>query len=80
MTAITVKATFDGSTFTIHDSVNLEPNTDYILTIEKEESKPVESPLDILRKYAGSVHGPPDWSIEHDHYIHGTPKRGINEK
>ena len=80
MTAITVKATFYGSTFTFHDSINLEPNTEYILTIEKEERMEVESPVEILRKYAGSVHGPPDWSMEHDHYIHGTPKRGINEK
>lgn len=80
MTRITVKATFDGSSFTIHDPINLEPNTDYILTIEKEERTQIESPLEILRKYAGSVHGPPDLSIEHDHYIYRTPKRAMIEK
>ena len=52
MTAITVKATFDGSSFTIHDSINLEPNVDYILTIEKEERMEVESPVEILRDFA----------------------------
>lgn len=28
-----------------------------------------------LKEYAGSVEGPADWAAEHDHYIHGTPKR-----
>ncbi len=28
-----------------------------------------------LRAIAGSVEGPPDWAENHDHYIHGTPKR-----
>lgn len=49
MTTITMKATFDGSSFTIHDPINLEPNTDNILTIEKEERTQIESPLEVLR-------------------------------
>jgi hypothetical protein len=28
-----------------------------------------------LRDLAGTVEGPEDWAENHDHYIHGTPKR-----
>jgi hypothetical protein len=28
-----------------------------------------------LLRYAGRLKGPPDWAENHDHYIHGTPKR-----
>lgn len=28
-----------------------------------------------LRSLAGSVEGPEDWARNHDHYIHGAPKR-----
>jgi hypothetical protein len=30
---------------------------------------------DKLRGVAGTVEGPEDWARNHDHYIHGTPKR-----
>jgi hypothetical protein len=30
---------------------------------------------DKLRAIAGTVEGPEDWAENHDHYIHGTPKR-----
>jgi hypothetical protein len=80
METITVKATYDGSSFKIHGPVDLEPNTEYILTVEKEDSKKPENALEVLRKNIGSISGPADWSEEHDHYIHGTPKRGINGK
>lgn len=28
-----------------------------------------------LRSMAATVEGPEDWARNHDHYIHGTPKR-----
>lgn len=31
--------------------------------------------LSVLESMAGTVEGPPDWAAEHDHYVHGTPKR-----
>ena len=31
--------------------------------------------FDSIRELIGSVEGPEDWAAEHDHYIHGTPKR-----
>jgi len=27
------------------------------------------------RQFGGTVRGPHDWAENHDHYIHGTPKR-----
>ena len=39
------------------------------------ESKPGNSFFDTIRDLVGSVEGPEDWAAEHDHYIHGTPKR-----
>jgi len=30
---------------------------------------------DKLRAIAGTVEAPEDWARNHDHYIHGTPKR-----
>ena len=80
MGAITVKATFDGSTFLITDTVNLKSNTDCLLTIEVIEEEPYEDPFKFLLKNAGTVEGPEDWSVEHDHYLYGTPKsKGTNE-
>ena len=40
---------------------------------EKKESEPT---LGFLLKYAGSIKDmPPDFAVQHDHYIHGTPKK-----
>ncbi len=30
---------------------------------------------DVFEGLIGTVEAPQDWSLEHDHYIHGTPKR-----
>lgn len=39
------------------------------------EPKPAGSFFDTVRELIGSVEGPEDWAAEHDHYIHGSPKR-----
>jgi hypothetical protein len=41
------------------------------------ESKSTGSFFDAVRDLIGSVEGPEDWAAEHDHYIHGTPKREV---
>ena len=43
---------------------------------EKEASTEAGSFFESMRDLIGSVEGPEDWAAEHDHYIHGTPKRG----
>ena len=79
MGTITVKATFDGSLFKLLELVESEPDTEYILTVEKKKPPYSANALDVLRKNIGTINGPPDWSDEHDHYIHGIPKRGSND-
>jgi len=45
--------------------------------VEKTELPPAGSFFDTIRHLIGSVDGlPEDFAAEHDHYIHGTPKRG----
>jgi hypothetical protein len=39
------------------------------------EFKSAGSFFDTVRDLVGSVEGPADWAAEHDHYIHGAPKR-----
>jgi hypothetical protein len=36
---------------------------------------PQTSVWEALQQLAGTVEGPEDWAENHDHYIHGTPKR-----
>lgn len=39
-----------------------------------QETEPKDA-WDTLEELIGSVEGPKDWSVEHDHYLYGTPKR-----
>ena len=75
MGTVTVKAMYDGSSFKILEPLDLIPNTEYTLTVEVKNSETAENALDVLRRNIGTIHGPQDWSVEHDHYIRGTPKR-----
>ncbi len=71
-----VTATFDGQVFQPDTPLDLQPNTRYILTVHPalEASPELEGDAwDLLKRLAGTIDAPPDWSIEHDHYIHGTP-------
>jgi hypothetical protein len=44
--------------------------------VELREVPAAATPLgEMLLKHAGVVSGPSDWAQQHDHYIHGTPKR-----
>ncbi len=36
---------------------------------------PQTTAWDVLDDLAGSVTAPPDWAVEHDHYLYSTPKR-----
>ena len=41
-----------------------------------ESEQNVGSFVESLGSLVGSVEGPEDWAKEHDHYIHGLPKKG----
>ncbi len=72
----TLTVVFDGEVFRPESPVDLTPNTSYEITVR--EMPPVikqASVWEVLAKYTGSIDGPEDWSIEHDHYLYGTPKR-----
>ena len=34
-----------------------------------------ENAWDVLETLVGTVEAPSDWSVQHDHYLYGTPKR-----
>jgi len=78
MDTITVKATYDGSSFKIHEPIDLEPNTEYIITVEKKEIEKSVNAIEFLIRNAGTIHGPSNFSEEHDHYLYGTPKMSKN--
>ena len=49
-----------------------------VQVLERADRSAVEGKATIwekLLKLAGTVEGPEDWAENHDHYIHGTPKR-----
>lgn len=80
MGTLTVKAIYDGSKFQISDPVDLKPNTNCLLTIEVIDDEPYEDPFRYLLKHAGTIEGPADWSVEHDHYLYGTPKNRASDE
>ncbi len=71
----TIHAIFDGSVLRPEESVDLEPNARYLITIERKEETDQQSLWDILSKFSGKIEGPEDWSKEHDHYLYGVPKQ-----
>ena len=42
------------------------------------EIRQSDGALSLLEDLAGSIEAPVDWSAEHDHYLHGVPKRAGN--
>ncbi len=69
---------FDGEVLRPEGPIEMVPNTRYVIAYEAPlpPAKPGRSIWDLLAELAGTVEAPADWSEEHDHYIHGTPKRG----
>jgi len=41
------------------------------------ESESTGDAWDVLKAFTGTVEAPPDWLIEHDHYLYGTPKNQL---
>ena len=70
-------AIFDGEVLRPEKPLELEANCRYTITINKVEEKTdkKEDAWDVLESLIGTVEMPPDWSLEHDRYLYGTPKR-----
>ena len=62
---------------TIKLPVHVPNGTQVEITLPAENTslRETANPLDWMLKYAGCVDGPADFAAEHDHYIHGVPKR-----
>ena len=78
----TVVAVFDGNVLRPETSLDLEPNSRYQLTIEPldQESDGIEgNAWGALARLSGSIEVPSDWSVEHDYYLYGTPKRHMDK-
>jgi hypothetical protein len=54
---------------------NLEANASGQSPAVPEQPLPGGGVWDLLEQAAGSVEMPPDWAVEHDHHLYGTPKR-----
>ena len=77
-TELTATVLFDGEVLRLETPIELEPNARYTIKISKNSIKAAEQPedaWDILERLIGTIDAPADWSAEHDHYIHGGPKR-----
>lgn len=73
--ARTVTVVFDGEVFRPTEPVDLEPNTEYRVTIDDVQAadlnaRPLMRFLDITIDT-----GLGDLAEQHDHYLYGTPKR-----
>jgi len=75
----TLKVVFDGSVFRPSGHVNLEAGKKYTITV-----RPLAEDPDIEHDPAFNISSLavatniPDLSTEHDHYLHGLPKRGVH--
>ena len=72
----TLTAVFDGKVLRPEGSIDLKPNVRYLVTVEQEvPAAEGPSAWDLLEQLTGTVEGPEDGAVEHDHYLYGTPKR-----
>jgi hypothetical protein len=76
----TIVAIFDGEVLRPEEPVRLQTNTRYRVTITPiEPDVALQDAWDVLDRLTGTVDAPSDWSIEHDHYLYGTPKQHTAE-
>ena len=77
----TLKVVFDGSVFRPSGPVNLEAGKKYTITVRPlpEEADAEQDPAFDIASLAVTTNIP-DLSSEHDHYLHGMPKRGSHER
>ena len=71
---MTYRGTVKGGVVVLGPGAHLDEGVEVMI-------EPIESPDDLARlrrgllELAGTVSGPPDLAKNHDHYIHGTPKK-----
>ena len=71
----TLRAHFDGRHFVPDEPVSLPSGTPVTISVLPDNGRsPLQDLLDLAER-SPITNGPSDWSEQHDHYIHGTPKR-----
>lgn len=72
---------FDGEVLRPDKPLDLERDRRYTITINptKPETDEDGDAWDVLESLIGTVEMPPDWSVERDRYLYGTPKRYSKE-
>ena len=81
---VAIKGHFDGKVFVPDEPVDLPRGQTLVWHVEvPAEATATKSKgqglMVALTPYIGSVTMPPDWALEHDHYLYGTPKRNEPE-
>lgn len=72
---MSIAATVQNGAIKLPEGVHLPDGTRVEIVLTQEEPDPVKA-LGWMAEYAGCIDGlPKDFAAEHDHYIHGTPKR-----
>ena len=66
---------FDGKVVVPRGSVNLPAGTDVIVTVKEEEDMTVWQRIAELADEMPAGHLPNDLADQHDHYLHGRPRR-----
>lgn len=61
----------------VGEPLNTEGNTEHEEETEQTVSfvQNQQNAWDVLESIMGTVEAPPDWSINHDHYLYETAKR-----
>ncbi len=69
----TFTAVYDGQVLRPEEVLNLEKDRRYRITVQAEPTADIDV-WQVLEALAGTIDAPEDWSLEHDHYLYGTPK------
>jgi hypothetical protein len=77
---MTIEGTFRGGVVVLDDAADLLEGTRVQVVVPAHSERPdvaeVAHPLRGLLKFAGTANDlPADFAEQHDHYIHGTPRR-----
>lgn len=72
---LSVRAHFDGKQIRLDEPVKLKPDARLLITVLSEEKPENKTLFELLDAPIGSIEGPEDWSINHDHYLYGVPKK-----
>lgn len=72
---MSIAATVENGSIKLPEGIHLPDGTRVEISLPQEEPAG-EADRRWMLKYAGCIDGlPEDFAAEHDHYIHGTPRR-----